>query len=266
MDATALAQQARIVRILARTAFKLRYADSILGYFWSLARPFALFLILYVVFGRALGLADTAFSYPIFLLLGIVLFTYFTDATIRGMSSIVDQNPLLRRLAFPRLIIPISASVTVLINFALSLVAAVIFIAWSKIVPRVEWLLLFPLFLELFFFSLGVALLLAPLNARFRDVGVIWELALRVFFYASAIIFPLQVLPAWAQKILVVIPFGQILQDVRAIVLDSPEILTVADVLGGPIAYAVPLMATALLVVGALAFFKRQESWFAEQV
>jgi ABC-2 type transport system permease protein len=260
-----VAHQARVVRVLALTAFKLKYTDSALGYFWSLARPLALFGVLYVVFGRALGLGTTE-HYPVFLLLGVVLYTFFSDATMTTMISIVEHNSLLRKVAFERLIIPVSSSVTALINFGLNLLAIVAFAAWEGIVPGLDWLLLIPLFLELYVFVLGVSLILATLFARLRDVGDIWEVALRVFFYAFAIIFPLQLLPLWAQRVIVLNPFAQVMQDVRAIVLGGTQTVTVTDVLGGALGLLAPLAIAILLFVGGIVFFKREEHWFAEQV
>lgn len=260
-----LAHQARVVRVLAFMAFKLKYADSALGYFWSLARPLALFGILYVVFGRALGLGTTE-HYPVFLLLGVVLYTFFADATTSTMMSIVQHNSLLRKVAFERLIIPVSSSVTALINFGLNLLAVVFFVAWEGIVPRLDWLLLIPLFLELYVLALGVSLILATLFARFRDVGDIWEVAMRVFFYAFAIIFPLQLLPLWAQRAIVLNPFAQVMQDVRAVVLGGTDTVTVTDILGGAVGLLAPVAITIVLFVGGVVFFKREEHWFAEQV
>lgn len=259
-----LAYHARIVKVLAGTAFKVKYADSVLGYFWSLARPLALFSILYVIFGRALGLGATNEHYPLFLLLGIALFTFFQDATTRTMTSIVDQSPLLRKIAFPRIIIPVSATVTALITFGLSLVAVAIFVAWSRIAPDLSWLLLVPLLLELYVFVLGVSLILATLFARFQDIGAIWEIAIRVFFYGFGIIFPLELLPGWAERLIALNPFTQVMQDVRAIVLPG-EIVTAADVLGGPIGRLAPIAIAAAIFVASIVFFKRHESWFAER-
>jgi ABC-2 type transport system permease protein len=256
---------ARMIWVLAKTQFKLRYTDSALGYFWSLARPLALFAILYVIFGRALGLG-TVEHYAVFLLLGVVLFTFFQEATSRTMSSIVDQNQLLRRLAFPRVIVPMSVSVTSLINFALNLAAVAAFVAWERIVPRVEWLLLVPLFLELYVFVIALSLILATLFARLQDVGAIWEVLTRVFFYASGVIFPLQLLPSWAELIVLLNPFTQVMQDVRAVILHDVDVVTASSVLGGIGGRLVPVVATAALALFGYAFFKRNESWFAEQV
>jgi ABC-2 type transport system permease protein len=112
---------------------------------------------------------------------------------------------------------------------------------------------------------LGVSLILATLFARFRDVGDIWEVAIRVFFYAFAIIFPLQLLPLWAQRAAVVNPFAQVMQDARAIVLGGAQTVTATDVLGGTVGLLAPVAITIVLFVGGVVFFKREEHWFAEQ-
>ncbi|MDQ4145084.1 MAG: ABC transporter permease [Actinomycetota bacterium] len=262
----ALIQQARMVKVLAATAFKVRYTDTALGYFWSLARPLGLFAVLYVVFGLAFRLEHMVPNYPIFLLLGLVLFFFFSEATSRTMSSIVEQGPLLRRVAFPPLVIVIAATVFSLINFGLNLVALTVFVAGSGIAPNFSWLLLIPLMLELYVFTLAVSMILGTLHARFRDMEAIWELVTRIFFYASAIFFPVQLLPAWAERLTLVIPFGQVMQDVRALVLPPHDALTAADLLGGPIGYVWPLAITAGLFLIAIAFFRRQQPWFAERL
>jgi ABC-2 type transport system permease protein len=255
--------QLRMIWMLARTEFKLRYTDSALGYFWTLARPLALFGIIYVVFARALKISAGE-HYTIYLLIGIVLYTFFQDATSRTMSSIVDQSQLLRRLSFPRIIVPMSASVSALITFLLNLVAVSAFVVWERLAPGLEWLLVVPLLLELYIFVLALSLILATLFARLRDVGAIWELTSRVFFYASGTIFPLQVLPTWGQKLILLNPLTQTMQDIRALMLPGEEVLTAAEALGW-VGRVVPLALTAALFIVGLRFFKRHESWFAEQ-
>ena len=89
------------------------------------------------------------------------------------------------------------------------------FVAWNQLVPQPDWLLIIPLLLELYIFMLGVALILATLFVRFRDIGQIWELALQLLFYASPIIYPIGYLPEWARNIAFLNPFTQVLQDIR---------------------------------------------------
>src|SRR3954469_13025645 len=135
-----LAYQLRVMRVVARLEFKLKYADSAFGYLWSLAKPMALFAVLYVVFGRFFKLGVGFEHYPIYLLIGIVLWTFFIDATTLTLTSIVARESLLRKLAFPRLVIPISVTLTAAITLAVNLIPIAIFMTWNRLAPRVEWL------------------------------------------------------------------------------------------------------------------------------
>ena len=253
-----------MVKVLAGATLKLRYADATLGYFWTLAEPLGLFAVLYVVFGQAFRLDATVPNYAIFLLIGIALFQFFSEATTRTMGEIVAQSQLMRKLPLPPLVIVLAVSVSSLIDFALHAVALAVFIAISGIAPHLDWLALIPLVVELYVFVLAVSMIIAALHAQFRDMRSIWDLGTRMFFYGSAIFFPVSLLPGWAQAVVLGNPFGQVMQDARALILDSNDTVTVPDAMGGPLGYAVPLLLTALLFAFGYVFFRRRQPWFAE--
>jgi ABC-2 type transport system permease protein len=264
-----LAHHLRILRVLARMDYKLKYADSALGYIWSLAKPMALFLVLYAVFGRFMKLGAGFHGYPIYLLTGIVLWTFFIDATTTTLTSLVARGSLLRRLAFPRLVIPISMTLTSTMTFAVNLIPLVFFIAWTRLIPRLTWLLLLPLLVELYVFTLGVALILATLFVRFRDTGQLWELLGQLLFYATPIIIPVGFLPPWSQPIIFLNPFVQIMQDIRGILvytLPGSATINAADRLGAVGGRAAPILIAFLTLVVGLYLFRRESPWFAERV
>ena len=118
---------------LVRTDFKLRYQGSFLGYTWSLLRPFLLFLILYIVFAKFLRFGRDIEFFPIYLLLGIVLWTFFTDMTNQSLTAIVGRGDLIRKIRIPRWIIVLSSSVSALINLFLNLIVVLVFMIFSKI-------------------------------------------------------------------------------------------------------------------------------------
>jgi ABC-2 type transport system permease protein len=264
-----LRHYARTLHVIAGAEFKLKYSGSALGYIWSLVKPLMLFTMLYLVFGRVFKLGSISHYYPVSLLLGIVLITFFNDATILGMNSFVARESLLRKMSFPRLIIPAAATLTAAITLVVNFLAVIVFIAWNRLVPQLTWLLLVPLLLELYVFALAVAVILATIFVRLRDMGQVWELLLQVFFYASPVIYPIGYLPPWARTLAFVNPFTQILQDVRSIVLypDQP-----ANKITAPIAFGfegariIPLAVVALLAVFALALYRREEPYIAERV
>jgi ABC-2 type transport system permease protein len=150
-----------------------------------------------------------------------------------------------------------------------NLIAIVAFVSWNKIVPSENWLLLVPLLVELYVFTVAVALILATLFVRARDIGQMWELALQVIFYASPIIYPIGYLPEWARKIVFINPLTQIIQDIRAVVLSAdvkPNRITVADAFHTSSARLIPIGVTILLLLAAVRLFRREEPYFAERV
>lgn len=259
----------RILRVLAAMDFKLKYSGSALGYVWSVIKPLSLFTVLYVVFARIFRLGEISQYYPLALLIGIVLYTFFVDATNLAMTSIVSRETLIRKLSFPKLVIPTSMTLAAAITFGVNLAVVGIFIAWNQIPPRPSWFLLVPLLLELYVFVLGVSLVLATLFVRFRDIGQIWELAAQLILYATPIIYPIGFLPEWARTIAFLNPLTQILQDFRAIVLYQdlePNLITAADAFHASAGRLIPISITLAIFGLGLWMFKKQEPWFAERV
>jgi ABC-2 type transport system permease protein len=257
----------RILQVIVLAEFKLKYAGSVLGYAWSVIKPLSLFTVLYLIFGRVLKLGVVSEFYAVSLLIGIVLFSYFADATYQGMVSLVQRESLLRRMRFPRMMIPVAATLTAGLTFSVNLIVVVGFIAWKRITPQLDWLLVLPLLLELYVFVLGAALILATLFISLRDMGQVWELGSQLLFYASPVIYPMTLLPDWAQVLEFLNPFTQVMQDIRALVLygDVPANNVAAPDALGHLGRLIPI-AIALSVFGVgLRLFKRYEPWFAER-
>ena len=262
-------QQLRVLGVIAGTEFKLKYAGSALGYIWSILKPLALFTMMYLVFGHIFRLTSISHYYPVSLLLGIVLHTFFADATSITMSSLVARESLLRKISFPRIVIPISATLTAAMTFSINCLVIVAFIAWNKVTPRLDWLLVVPLLIELYLYILGVSLILATLFVRLRDIGQVWELCLQLLFYASPVIYPIGFLPSWARQIAFINPFTQILQDIRNIVLYAdlrPNRITAEEALHAAGGRLVPIAIALVVCLGGYYFFKREEPWLAERV
>jgi ABC-2 type transport system permease protein len=257
----------RVFRVTVKVEFKLKYADSILGYMWSIARPLAYFTVIWILLGGIFGGGVQIPHYPLYLLLGIVIFTYFVDAVGLQMSCIVDGGGLLRKIWFPRLIIPLSATGTATVTFAVNVLAAVVFIAASGITPDWTWLLIVPLLGELYMFILGFGLLLAMAYTRFRDVGQLWELAAQLLFFAMPVMYSISFLGSQWQKIIILNPVAQVMQDIRRIIIGpalDPQ--TIAAVWGSREARIIPTMiALGTFAVGLLMFQKDSKN-FAERV
>ena len=215
-----------LLRELVKTDFKLRYQGSMLGMAWSVLKPLMLFAVMYVVFVRFLRFGAGIPHFAVSLLLAQTLWAFFQEATSQGMQAIVGRGDLLRKLKFPKYIVVVSSTVSALINLVISLFVVLIFM----IVNGVEFrpiILLFPfVIIELYLFSLGVALLLSTLFVRFRDIGHIWDVIMQAWFYATPIIYPLTQLinVGWlsiAKLVLMLNPIAQIIQDARYLVVTA---------------------------------------------
>jgi ABC-2 type transport system permease protein len=243
---------------------KLRYQASFLGYLWTLLRPLAIFAILYVVFAKFIRLGEGVPYYAIYLLLGIVLWGFFSELTSQGLSSIVVRAPLLSKINFPRYVVVLSVGSSVTISFVLNMVVIAIFMIASRVPVGVEVLWILPLFLEMVTLSVAVALFLSALYVRFRDLDYIWQVLMQAAFYATPILYPLSLVPERWARILLLNPMAQIIQDTRE-VLVTPEAQTIAELWGTQWMRAVPLGITLVLAVGSIIFFRRRSRTFAEE-
>jgi ABC-2 type transport system permease protein len=181
---------------IARNEFKLKFFGSALGYIWQVMRPLLLFGVLYVFFvvishvGRG-GKASEQF-YGVQLLGSIVLFTFFGEATAGAVRSVVDRENLVRKIQFPRMVIPLSVVLLAFFNLMLNLVVVLIFALISGVHPMLSWLELPLILIMLIVFATGMAMLLSSLFVYFRDIQPIWEVFSQILFYGSPVIIPIE--------------------------------------------------------------------------
>lgn len=257
-----------LLRELVATDFKLRYQGSALGYLWSLFRPLVLFGILLAVFGYILKIGSDIPHYPIYLLLGIVLWNFFVEATNTGLQSIVSRGDLLRKINFPKYIIVVSGTISALINLGISLVVVGIFMAFNGVELRATALFLPLIILELYVFALALAFFLATMFVKFRDIGYIWELGLQAAFYATPILYPMSFVTGKSvllAKLMLLNPMAQIVQDARY-VLVTPHTDTLAKLTNNPVAIAAPIVIILITILAASLYFRASSRFFAENV
>lgn len=256
-----------LLRELVVTDFKLRYQGSVLGVFWSVLKPLFLFAILYVVFDQFLKLGRDIEHFPVYLLLGIVLWTFFGEATGQGLQSIVARGDLIRKINFPKYIIVVSSTVSAFINLAINLVVVFVFMLVNGVDLHWHALLVFPLIVELYIFALAIAFLLSSLNVKLRDVGYLWEIFMQAMFYATPILYPLQMVVTQSEvaaKFLLLNPVAQIIQDIRY-VLVTEQTLTIWSFVGGW-RVVIPFIIIIVVAVLAVIYFRKNSKKFAEQL
>ena len=253
---------------LSKTDFKLRYQGSILGYLWAIIRPFLMFGIMYLVFAKFLRFGDEIPHYPVYLLVGTVLWNFFIECTNQGIQSLLIRSDLMRKIAFPKWIIVLSATTTALINLGINFVVIILFSFFSGIAPNLGWLLVPFLILELYLLSLGLALLLGSVNIKYRDVQSIWEVVVQALFYAVPIIYPIQIVATYSNftaHLLMLNPIAQVIQDIRSLLVTDAT-LTSWEILPHFLLNFIPLLLVGLVFIAGMLVFKRKSKYFAEEI
>jgi ABC-2 type transport system permease protein len=239
---------------LAANDFKLRFFGSALGYLWSLMRPLLLFGVLYFVFTEVVRFGAGVDHYTVYLLTAIVLFTFFSETTSRGVTSLIERETLLRKIRFPRMVVPLSVALHALFNLGLNLIVVFVFVFASGIEVRWSWLMMIPLVLVLVVLSTGFAMLLSALFVRYRDVQPIWEVILQILFYASPVIYVTASLPDSIEREAMASPITAVLTEMRHVLID-PNAPTAAEAIGGGARLLIPLGLTlAVFALGAWVF------------
>ena len=251
---------------LVRTDFKLRYQASVLGYAWSLLRPLFLFLILYVVFVYFFRVGGDIPNFPIYLLLGIVLWNFFAEMTMQSLGSIVGRGDLIRKIKIPRWIIVLSSSLSALINLFINLLVVGIFMLFSDVEISFSAILLIPTIIQIYIFALGISLFLSAAYVKYRDVSYIWEVLMQGGFYVTPILYSFTFIGdhILVKKLIFMNPMAQMIQDARY-ELVTQSTVTIHSLQAGWITI-VPYALTLLILVTGVAYFRRESKYFAENI
>lgn len=252
--------------LMGVTEFKRTYFGTVLGYLWSLVRPLLLFAVLLFVFTKIVNIASDTPNYPVLLLLGIVLFSFFQEGTQNSVASVVAQEGVVRKTQFPRLVIPLATVLTSLFNLLLNLVIVFIFILAWGVDPAWTWLL-FPLALGLIaILTAATSMMLSVLFVRFRDVAIIWAVLAQVLFYMTPILYPVTLLQDQTlERLMLINPLAPIVNEIQRWVI-NPDAPSAAAIAGG----AIYLLPAAIVFVAVCAFgawiFNRDAPRIAEEL
>jgi ABC-2 type transport system permease protein len=198
-----------------------------------------------------------------YLLLGIVLWGFFVETTSVCMSSIVASAGLIRKIYFPRIILPISMTITSLITLTLNLIVVFGFAFFSH--SQLNWTIIFlpALLVEYYLFTLGVSFYLSSLFVSFRDIGPIWEVTAQTLFYGTPILYAVTQVPSRFQKIIMLNPAAQIIQDARHAIVSS-DTATATSILHGW--FFLPYLIVIVIFISGYYLFQKMSAKFAEEV
>jgi ABC-2 type transport system permease protein len=252
-----------LLYLIAVSEFRRSYLGTALGYLWSFARPLMLFAVLLVVFTQAFDLGERVQQYPVLLLFNIVLFGFFQEATILAVGSIVASESVVRKTQFPRLVIPLAVVLTGLFNLGVNLVVVFGFILVAGVDPTWTWLLLPLVIVALTVFTTAVSMIVSALNPRFRDTGIIWTVAVTALFYATPVLYPLELVPGTVGRLLALNPLAPLFELARKWVID-PDAPGPAAAAGGAEWLLVPAAIYIAVCVLAVWVFNREAPRIAE--
>jgi ABC-type polysaccharide/polyol phosphate transport system ATPase subunit/ABC-type polysaccharide/polyol phosphate export permease len=242
---------------LTTAEYKIRYLDSVLGYLWALVQPLLMFAVLYFVLSRVVRFQDVS-HYPALLLLGVVLFNHFTEATGLALPSLVVRANLLQRIAFPTVSVPVASALASAATFAVGLVLAMVFAIASGISPGVEWLEMLPLAVLLVAFTASCSLLLALVYVTVRDARPMWLVLTRVLFFATPVFYSIEVAPEGLARVMMMNPLAVVIVQARhALGLGSPS---AADAIGGAVWLTIPAVITLALPCLAVWMYGRSRN------
>ena len=264
-----LARFWELTLLLATTEFKRTYFGTALGYLWSVGRPLLLFAVLVEVFTHVIRLGNQVPHYPVFLLFNMVMFGFFQEGSTMAVTSIVSQEGIVRKTQFPRLAIPTAVVMTALFNLLLNLVIVFVFVLAFGVTPMWTWLLLPVIILIMFIVTLAVSMIVSSLYPRFRDLGIIWSVFTTALFYATPVLFPLEIAVARSHtlgRIIALNPFTPILELARVWIIDphAPYPGTVAGGGSGHLAVAIAIIVAVCIL--AVWVFRREAPRIAEEL
>lgn len=242
---------------LAIRDFKVRYAQTFLGFLWAFLQPALTISIFTIVFGRAIKVETGGIPYPLFALSGMVAWTYFSFVITQAGGSIIGAQGMVKKIYFPRLIIPLSKAIVGLIDLGIVLIFLTFLLVYFKVQPSVNIVYL-PLFLlTAIIGALGIGIWLSALTIRYRDFQHIIPFLVQIGLYASPIAYPVSLIPEKYQLIYHLNPVVGIIEGFRWCILGIGEI--------GIFSFA-SFFISITLFISSLFYFKSVEKVMADIV
>lgn len=251
-------QYRELLYFLAWRDIKVRYKQTVLGATWAIIQPFFTMMVFSLFFGRLAKLPSDGIPYPIFSYAALVPWTFFANALSQSSNSLVGSANLIKKVYFPRLVIPISTVISSIVDFSLAFVVLLGMMLFYDIFPTANVVWLPSLLLLAFITALGVGLWLSAMNVQFRDVRYAVSFLTNFWMFATPIAYPSSLLDEPWRTLYGINPMVGVIEGFRWALLGT-------DTAPGPIIIVSTVTALVLLVTGAF-YFRRMEKTFADVV
>ncbi len=258
LDLGAVWRFRELLGVLVMRDLQVLYKQALLGAGWAILQPVFAVIIFSIIFGFIVKMPSEGVPYPLFAFAGVLPWTYFAEAVRRSGVGLVTDAELVRKIYFPRLIMPLANVVSPLVDFCIAFVVLLIVMAFYGIAPSAKMLVIPFLMIVAALLALSIGLWLAPINVRFRDIKHTLPFMIQIWMYASPIVYPLSLVPQQYQMLYSLNPMVGVIEGFRWAVFDKGEPNFMA--LGMSAAIIVVLLA------GGLVFFRRMERTFADVI
>lgn len=258
LDLGAVWRYRELLGVLVMRDLQVLYKQALLGAGWAILQPVFAVIIFSIIFGYIVKMPSEGVPYPLFAFAGVLPWTYFAEAVRRSGTGLVTDSELVRKVYFPRLIMPLANVISPLVDFCIAFLVLLVMMAFYGIAPSWKMLVIPPLMMIAVLLSLSIGLWLAPINVRFRDIKHTLPFIIQIWMYASPIVYPLSMVPQEWQALYALNPMVGVIEGFRWAVFDRGEPNMMALGVGGII--------ITLLMVGGLIFFRRMERTFADVI
>jgi lipopolysaccharide transport system permease protein len=258
LDLVEVWRHRELVFFMAWRDIQLRYRQTLLGVGWAVLQPALTTVVFAVFFGRLGGIPSDGLPYPLFALAGLIPWQLFAYAMLQASASLVDNQNILRKVYFPRVIVPIASLGAGLLDFMVSFLLLLAVMGWYQISPSWRLLALAPLLILALATALGVGLWLATLNVRYRDVRYTVPFLSQILLFATPVAYPASMVPERWRPLLGLNPMAGVVEGFRW------ALLGVGQVSGGLLAIASAV--AGMLLVSGLFYFRRMERGFADVI
>jgi len=258
LDLGAVWRYRELLVVLVLRDIQVLYKQAALGAAWAIVQPVFAVIIFSVIFGHFARMPSDGIPYPIFAFAAVLPWTYFAEAVRRGGTGLVTDSELVRKVYFPRLVLPLAGVIAPLLDFLIAFVVLLGVMIWFDVMPTWRLLAVVPLIVIAALLALSIGLWLGPVNVRFRDVKHTLPFMLQVWMYATPIVYPISIIPSQWQTIYSINPMVGVIEGFRWAVFGRghPDIA----------AMSIGLTVIAILLFGGLVFFRRMEQSFADLI
>ncbi len=236
---------------LVKRDFKIRYRGSFLGVLWSVLNPLLNMVVLSIVFSQVFRAVD---NYKMYLLSGLTVFNYFSEATNTGMNAIVHNFGLITKVYFPKFIIPLSKTISAAINLCISMIVFLLLGSFMGLQMGWEIILIPFMMVCLMLFTTGINFILSTLQVFFRDTQHLYGVFLTIWMYSTPILYPIDIIPETLLPLFKANPLYVYIDFLRAITMNGsiPELSSFIGCI---------LWAVGTFIVGAFVFVKSQDQF-----